>query len=163
MGCESSPQFLPTPEEVEQALGARVGVILTRIDNGLAKTTGLGSTTIATSPDQWRITSEGTPAVNDDMERVGQTNGWDTGTVDQTCEDVGDSSRVILCATIVSNFAGSGGDSGAPVFEITSGSDVALMGVYFGHNGTDGFFSSVGNVYGDLGPSVSWDSCYSGC
>lgn len=38
MGCEYSRQFLPTLKEVEQAMGARAGVILTRIDDGLAIT-----------------------------------------------------------------------------------------------------------------------------
>ncbi|MDA1280346.1 MAG: hypothetical protein O3B95_09980 [Chloroflexi bacterium] len=90
----------------------------------IAKTTGLGSTTIASSPNEWRITSEGVPGANDDVERVGYINGWDTGTVSDTCVSVGEASRTILCATKVSNFGGGSGDSGAPVFEITTGSDV---------------------------------------
>ncbi len=62
-----------------------------------------------------------------------------------------------------------GGDSGAPVIEPDDDDDneVELLGTLLG-GGTgdqsDEFdFSTIGNIYSELGLYSTWDSCVSGC
>jgi hypothetical protein len=61
----------------------------------------------------------------------------------------------LLCQTLVSSsgtIVGSG-DSGSPVFQISSGSDVTLTGILWGGNssGTMFVFSPLKNVQDELG------------
>lgn len=129
----------------------------------IAATSGAnnGSLTIAGS---FTITSDdcgatgGCLPVGTTVNKVGRTTGWTAGTITNTCVNTGVSgSRIVqLCQTFVSAGVG-GGDSGSDVFQITSGSNVKLVGVLWGGNGagTQFVFSPFGNVTRELGPLVT--------
>ena len=91
-----------------------------------------GSITIA---GQFRITSEGPSMVGQTVNKVGRTSGWTQGVVTDTCVHTGVSgSRIVqLCQDFVSATV-AGGDSGSPVFAISSGNDVQLRGILWGGN-----------------------------
>jgi hypothetical protein len=71
-----------------------------------------------------------------------------------TCATVNVSGTLItqICQTIVNAKVG-GGDSGADVFKVTSGTNVRLAGVLWGgsSNGAQFVFSPFANVTGELG------------
>ncbi len=66
------------------------------------------------------------------LEKVGYASGWTGGDVIEGCEDLSPDNyaQTIMCVMTVEAEA-SGGDSGAPVFAIRSGTSVALRGVLF--------------------------------
>lgn len=124
----------------------------------IAKTTGEndgsltvdGSFTVATQ-DNDNTTFSGT------LNKVGRTTGWTSGTVSNTCVtvNVSGSNITLLCQTIVSNDIQivAGGDSGSPVFRVTSGTDVDLVGILWGGNssGTLFVFSPFKQIQDELG------------
>lgn len=122
----------------------------------LARTDGIntGSLTIA---GQFRIVSEGPSSVGATVNKVGRTTGWTQGQVTDTCANVGVFGTLIvqLCQDIVGAGVG-GGDSGSPVFAITSGNDVQLRGILWGGNanGTIFVYSPIANIErtDELGP-----------
>ncbi len=77
------------------------------------------------------------------VEKVGRTTGWTGGQVIDGCLAVmadtafGGYGNTIRCAMIV-DAEGGGGDSGSPVFQIISGTQVKLRGMLFGGEGTCG-------------------------
>ena len=91
------------------------------------------------------------------VNKVGRTTGWTQGTVSGTCATVNVSGSNIqqICQTLVTNSAAtivSGGDSGSPVFKITSGDNVQLIGILWGGGGTTQFvFSPLKNIQDELG------------
>jgi hypothetical protein len=128
----------------------------------IAKTTGVnnGSLTIAgaftvTAQDNTSTTFSG--AIN----KVGRTTGWTQGNASSTCAtvNVSGSNIQLRCQTlVVSNGAAivSGGDSGSPVFKITSGDNVNLVGILWGGSGTTTFvFSPLKNIQDELGGLVA--------
>jgi hypothetical protein len=88
------------------------------------------------------------------VNKVGRTTGWSQGPVTGTCVNVNVSGTNItqLCQTIVSARV-AGGDSGADVFSITSGTNVKLNGILWGgsSDGKTFVFSPLANVMGELG------------
>ncbi len=72
------------------------------------------------------------------VNKVGRTTGWTQGAVTRTCVHtaVSGSNIAQLCQTFVSNSGGAvvvgSGDSGSPVFRITSGDNVQLVGILWG-------------------------------
>jgi hypothetical protein len=123
----------------------------------IAKPAGLNSITVAgafaiTSQDDTTTSFAGT------VNKVGRTTGWTQGDVSRTCATVNVSgSRItLLCQTLVSGLTVlvGGGDSGSPVFRITGGDNVTLIGILWGGS-SDGklfVFSPLKNVQDELGP-----------
>jgi hypothetical protein len=103
------------------------------------------------------IKGEGVAADNATVEKVGRTTGWTQGKVSGTCVDTGvqGSTIVLLCQTFVtgSGVIVQGGDSGSPVFAITSGNEVKLLGGLWGGNqsGTQFVYSPIANIEAELG------------
>jgi hypothetical protein len=97
-------------------------------------------------------------AVGTTVNKVGRTTGWGQGQVTNSCAtvNVSGSNIQLLCQTLVQK-SGSvivqGGDSGSPVFRITSGDNVQLVGILWGGN-TSGdlfVFSPLKGIQDELG------------
>jgi hypothetical protein len=88
------------------------------------------------------------------VRKVGRTTGETSGMVVETCADkyVPDMSGYMLLCQDTANLLSQEGDSGGPVFEVTSGTNVTLMGILWGGstNGTYTYFSNINNIEGDL-------------
>lgn len=88
------------------------------------------------------------------VNKVGRTSGWTQGPVTNTCvhTNVSGTNITQLCQTFVS--AGvAGGDSGSPVFRITSGDNVTLVGILWGGSSTGNLFvfSPLKQIQQELG------------
>ena len=86
------------------------------------------------------------------LNKVGRTTGWSQGPVSRTCVNTNVQGSQVhqLCQTFVdANVAG--GDSGSPVFRITSGDNVQLVGILWG--GGTGYFvmSPLASIQQELG------------
>jgi hypothetical protein len=92
------------------------------------------------------------------VNKVGRTTGWGQGEVTNSCAtvNVSGSSIQLLCQTLVQR-SGSvivqGGDSGSPVFRVTSGDNVTLVGILWGGNSSGDLFvfSPLKGVQDELG------------
>lgn len=93
------------------------------------------------------------------VNKVGRTTGWTQGNVVQTCvnTNVSGTRFTQLCQTFVqapnNAVVVGGGDSGSPVFRITSGSSVQLVGILWGGS-SDGrlfVFSPLKQVRDEIG------------
>src|SRR5215212_5456517 len=128
----------------------------------IAKTDGLntGSLTVAgnftiTAQDDANTSFSGT------INKVGRTTGWTAGTVSGTCITVNVSGSNVqeICQTLVTNNSANivgSGDSGSPVFKITSGDNVTLVGILWGGGGSTQFvFSPPKNIENELGAVVA--------
>lgn len=86
------------------------------------------------------------------LNKVGRTTGWSQGPVSRTCVNTNVSGSQVhqLCQTFV-DAAVDGGDSGSPVFGITSGDNVQLVGILWG--GGSGYFvmSPLASIQKELG------------
>jgi hypothetical protein len=122
----------------------------------IARTDGVNTGSLTISG-QFRIVSEGASTVGQTVNKVGRTTGWTSGQVTDTCVDVLvlGSLDAEICQDIVSAKVGAG-DSGSPVFAITSGNDVELRGILWGGNldGTVFVYSPIANIEraDELGP-----------
>jgi hypothetical protein len=109
--------------------------------------------------DTFTITAEAAPVAGQAVTKVGRTTGRTSGTVSRTCVNfnVAGSNITQLCQSQAS-FASAGGDSGSPVFRITSLPNVTLVGI---HWGSGGVFSPITGIQmsGELG---SVTTCASG-
>jgi hypothetical protein len=90
------------------------------------------------------------------IEKVGITSGWTTGTISQPCHDEDDGHGHLLLCQGVSNLYNQVGDSGAPVFFWWSSygvNTVGLVGLLWGGSGTGStmYFSPWSGVAQDLG------------
>ena len=93
------------------------------------------------------------------VNKVGRTTGWTQGQVTRTCVHTGVSGSNIaqLCQTFVSNSGGAvvvgSGDSGSPVFRITSGDNVELVGILWGGSSDNKtfIFSPLKQIQQELG------------
>lgn len=105
--------------------------------------------------DRFRITAEAAPVVGEAVTKVGRTTGRTSGSVRATCKNynVISFNLTMLCQTEADYFSSSG-DSGSPVFAITSGDDVALGGINWGRLDTRAVFSPIDGIQRDteLGP-----------
>jgi hypothetical protein len=86
------------------------------------------------------------------LNKVGRTTGWSQGPVSRTCVNTNVSGSTVhqLCQTFVDADV-AGGDSGSPVFRITSGDNVQLVGILWG--GGTGYFvmSPLAAIQAELG------------
>jgi hypothetical protein len=99
------------------------------------------------------IRSEGSASVGTVVNKVGRTTGWSQGRVTNTCVNTNVSGTNItqLCQSFVAATVGSG-DSGSPVFAITSGTDVRLVGLLWGGSGASTFvYSPLSQVETEIG------------
>ena len=93
------------------------------------------------------------------VNKVGRTTGWTQGEVTRTCVHTGVQGTSIaqLCQTFVSNPGGAvvvgSGDSGSPVFRITSGDNVQLVGILWGGSSDNRtfIFSPLKQIQDELG------------
>jgi hypothetical protein len=94
--------------------------------------------------DVFNIVGEGNAVVGQSVTKVGRTTGRTSGTVSQTCVNTNVSGTTItqLCQTFA-NYGNGGGDSGSPVFRITTLPNVILSGINWGGNGTISVFSPI--------------------
>ena len=123
----------------------------------IAKTTGPnnGSLTVAGS---FAVTAQDNNTSNFPIgmvvNKVGRTTGWTQGQITNTCVNTNVSGTNItqLCQTFVSAGVG-GGDSGSPVFRITSGDNVTLVGILWGGSTSGGLFvfSPLSQIIDELG------------
>jgi hypothetical protein len=124
----------------------------------IAKTTGVnnGSLTVDGSFTITAQSNSGT-SFSGTIHKVGRTTGWTSGTVSNTCAtvNVAGSNITLLCQTLVSSNQQivAGGDSGSPVFRLTSGDNVELVGILWGGSSSgDRFvFSPLKNIQDELG------------
>jgi hypothetical protein len=111
--------------------------------------------------DIFNITSEGSAVVGQAVTKVGRTTGRTAGTVSQTCVNTNVSGTTItqLCQTFA-NYGNAGGDSGSPVFRITTLPSVVLVGINWGGNGTISVFSPITQIQQELG---ALNTCAGSC
>jgi hypothetical protein len=125
----------------------------------IAKTDGLntGSIKVAGS---FTITSQenSSTSFSGTVHKVGRTTGWSSGNVTNSCAtvNVSGSNVTMLCQTIVQRSGTrivQGGDSGSPVFSITSGDNVKLVGILWGGNSSGDLFvfSPLKGIQDELG------------
>jgi hypothetical protein len=127
----------------------------------IAKTTGVNSGSLTVSGSFAVATQDNTTtsfAAGTVLNKVGRTTGWTSGSVTSTCAtvNVANTSIQLLCQTLVQNSGVrivQGGDSGSPVFHVTSGDDVQLVGILWGGNSTGEtfVFSPLKNIQQELG------------
>jgi hypothetical protein len=124
----------------------------------IAKTTGVNNGSL-TVDGQFTITAQDNSNTQfaGTVNKVGRTTGWTAGAVSGTCVTVNVQGSNVqqLCQTLVTNndaaIVGSG-DSGSPVFKITSGDNVTLIGILWGGGGDSQFvFSPLKNIQDELG------------
>lgn len=86
------------------------------------------------------------------LNKTGRTTGWSQGRVVGTCINSGirGTNIVLFCQSVVQMRSNSG-DSGAPIFEITGGTNVKLVGLMWGGFGQFTFWSPLKNIEDDLG------------
>jgi hypothetical protein len=125
------------------------------IRGDILKTTGANNNSL-TVAGVFSVTSQDNSTTNFPiglvLNKVGRTTGWSQGPVSRTCVNTNVSgSRVHqLCQTFV-DAAVAGGDSGSPVFRITSGDAVQLVGILWG--GGTGYYvmSPLSAIQAELG------------
>lgn len=128
------------------------------------ETNSSGHTTGSTTRKSTRftITSDGVwPYPGQLVQKVGRSAGWTYGNVLATCVDIDVSPHFSYPSTnlhslcqIKADYGFAGGDSGSPVFQIVSGNNVTLLGIHWGNDGPDAFFSFSGFIKDHLGGSV---------
>ena len=93
------------------------------------------------------------------VNKVGRTTGWTQGKVTRTCVNtsVYGSTVLLYCQTFVSDPGGAtvvrAGDSGSPVFQVTSGTSVKLLGILWGGSSDNKtfVFSPLASIQQELG------------
>jgi hypothetical protein len=125
----------------------------------IAKTTGVNSGSLTLAASNFTITAQDNTntSFSGTVNKVGRTTGWTAGTVSGTCVTVNVSGSNVQqqCQTLVTNNSANivgAGDSGSPVFQITSGDNVTLIGILWGGGGSTQFvFSPLKNIQDELG------------
>jgi hypothetical protein len=138
-GCPGNPTY--GCMEADAALG----LYQSSVEQELGKiarpaTRGDTSLVLAASSARFTITTVGMyPVAGEVLEKVGQTTGWSGGEVLEGCEDItplnqygNPSGPTIRCSVIIDVGVTGEGDSGSPIFEIESGTDVNLRGMQWG-------------------------------
>ncbi|TDI87126.1 MAG: DUF11 domain-containing protein [Chloroflexi bacterium] len=99
------------------------------------------------------------------LNKVGRTTGWTRGPITKSCVDTGvfRTNILLLCQDFVKAGVG-GGDSGSPVFQITSDNDVTLYGILWGGASDGSFFvySPILNIEKDLGELTTFGAAVTG-
>jgi hypothetical protein len=159
VGCPKSRRCRRSDANFSQSSNQRSMMV-----GRIARTTGLGSLEINSSPSTFTITGEIEAAnVTKGLaaNKVGRTTGWTRGTVSNTCVNtsVSGSTILLLCQTFVTSTGVivQGGDSGSPVFTDESGGGVKLLGGLWGGNqsGTQFVYSPIDNIRAELGALLS--------
>jgi hypothetical protein len=104
------------------------------------------------------ITAEGSATVGQTVNKVGRTTGWSQGRVTNSCvtTNVSGSDHTEICQNFVSATVGSG-DSGSPVFIISGGNNVTLVGILWGGSGSSSFvYSPLTNIEQELGSLTTY-------
>jgi hypothetical protein len=133
----------------------------------IARTNGLGSLTINTTTPAFRIIGEtGSPLVGETLNKMGRTTGWSQGKVKQTCANVlvSGSTVALYCQDLVTAKVAAG-DSGSPVFKLSTSPKVRLYGILWGGNsaGTMFVFSRFSQIQKELGTLSTCDPALAGC
>jgi hypothetical protein len=135
-------------------------------------TVGMGSIAKPTGTNDGQLGVNGAFAITSQVDntaqfsgtihKVGRTTGWTSGTVASSCStvNVSQSNIQLLCQTLVLNPSAiivGGGDSGSPVFQTGSGSNVTLVGILWGGSadGHQFVFSPLKNVQEELGAVIA--------
>ena len=138
----------------------------------VAKPEEVGETDVDPAGTTFTTTSDSASvSVGDEIYYVGRSEDWQTAEVIETCGYAIFLPNIRIICVVTAEVTGdsdnpSAGDSSAPVLKPSSGNNVKLMGTLFGGSVAhpDEFdFSSLGNIYLELGRSSTWDSCASGC
>ena len=146
----------PRGKKCRYSDAARVAYNATASNRGeILKTTGAnnGSLTVGglfTVTSQDNSTTKFT--IGKVLNKVGRTTGWSQGPVSRTCVNTNVSGSQVhqLCQTFV-DAAVDGGDSGSPVFGITSGDSVQLVGILWGGGSSYYVMSPLASVQKELG------------
>ena len=128
----------------------------------IAKTSGANNSSLSVTGTFTVTAQDNTTthfAIGTTVNKVGRTTGWTQANVTNTCvnTNVFGSNVALLCQTFVRNPGGAvvvgGGDSGAGVFRITSQSNVQLVGILWGGNGsgTEFVFSPFKQIRDEIG------------
>jgi hypothetical protein len=132
----------------------------TASDRGLiAKTDGVNTGSLTVAAGNFTITAQDNTntSFSGTANKVGRTTGWTAGTISGTCVTVNVSGSSVqqICQTLVNSSGPAivgAGDSGSPVFQITSGDNVTLIGILWGGSGNSQFvFSPLKNIQDELG------------
>ena len=123
----------------------------------IAKTTGPNNGSLTTAG-EFTVTSQDNTttsfALGTVVNKVGRTTGWTQGPIFRTCAgtNVSGSTVHLRCQSFVTAGVG-GGDSGSPVFSITSSSNVRLVGILWGgaSDGSYFVFSPLAAIRSELG------------
>lgn len=100
------------------------------------------------------IQSDSDSAVGELVNKVGHSTGDTDGVVEDMCVDYnasnpdGSDTGITMLCQADAEYGSSGGDSGGPVFHVTSGDKVLLRGI---HWGSGGVFSNISRVEDELG------------
>jgi len=133
-------------------------IVQTLSSNGTATCCGdsptCGACVTSTASPRFQILGSASPVQGMQVEKVGRTSGWTTGTVSQTCHDGPDGEgRWLICQTISSNLS-NGGDSGGPLFYwwwFYGVNTIQIVGVYWGRDTGIAYSSPWSGVSTDLG------------
>ena len=133
----------------------------------VARTTGIGSTTIDDAKPKFRIKGEsGGLGSNDTFDKIAKTTGWRAGKVTDPCYradiEFEGHSLTFLCQDLTDATQLSG-DSGGAVFEITNSpaeGDVVFEALAWGNaNSLYAVVSELSWIYFELGPTETWNTC----
>lgn len=115
-----------------------------------------GSLDISSSSPHFLYVGMVNPVVGTYLEKVGRTTGWTVGSVSRTCADYTVLGRTVLCQDQVEAYA-EGGDSGSPVFRMSSDSYASFAGIVWAKTGAGGFiFSNLDRIQADLGGAFTY-------
>jgi hypothetical protein len=91
------------------------------------------------------------------VRKVGRTTGQTFGEVLDLCMNFQvqfNSVNYILVCQDTASYGSAGGDSGAPVFRLTGGGDVQLVGIHSGRSGQAAVFSAMVNIEFEFGDMI---------
>jgi hypothetical protein len=125
--------------------------------------TGLtpGSLDIDPANPRWQIVGElPFPIVGDSLHKTGRTNGWTTGPVNATCQNVnvgGAGNWTMWCQERIFTWS-SGGDSGSPYYQrLGQTNQVRLAGIHWGSDGAGNtVMSAISNIRFDTQGQGGW-------
>ena len=124
--------------------------------------TSLGSINVDHATSYRIVGEDSSTTVGETVYKVGKSTGRTQATITGTCvKYTGLGNRLLLCQDTASGNSARG-DSGAPVFRVTNSpntNDVELLGVHHSGGSSVIVFSSIGQIYYDLGRSNTWKAC----
>lgn len=116
--------------------------------------------TLVVDPNEphWVITGTHSPfVVNDLVNMIGESSGWDQGFVKKTCVNVSTGSGFIRTCQVFANYGSGEGDSGAPVIlnvGLPGDTSVVFGGIHSGTSGSNAVFSPWSGIAQDY-PSIA--------